>query len=157
MNYLHIFYMPTRIKLFGFFRDKYAYIAVGVFGPAFIAFYAGAFLVDYDSDKLPKGAQLASYVVGGPFVLLFSMINLQATITFIALVALFMIIICIVCIGGGSSEKLRDKFVRPASWAEHTRHKQLQLAAITDVLIIINRLVVYIFLTLCSLWYSYAY
>ena len=33
MNYLHIISMPTRVKLFGFTRDKHAYIVVTVFVP----------------------------------------------------------------------------------------------------------------------------
>ena len=119
MDDLHATYMkniPTKVKMFGFLRDKYAYIAVAVFGPALVAFYVGAFLTDYDARDLPSGAQTAANIIGGLFVFVFSFINLQASITFVVLVALFMIIICVVCIGDGSADNLRNKFVRRSNW-----------------------------------------
>ena len=104
MNYLHIKSMPTRVKLFGFMRDKHAYIVVTVFAPLFIAFYAGGYLSDYNSEELPKGAQSAASVLCTLFVLVFSIINIQAGIIFTIIIIIIMIIFCVICSGDGPSE-----------------------------------------------------
>ena len=88
MNYLNITSMPVRVKLFGFLRDKYAYIAVSTFVPLFIAFYSGGFLRDYDPDDLPSGALGAASTFGTLFVLVFSIINFQAGIIFTIIMVL---------------------------------------------------------------------
>ena len=104
MNYLHVKSMPTRVKLFGFMRDKHAYIVVTVFAPLFIAFYAGGYLSDYNSEELPKGAQSAASVLCTLFVLVFSIINIQAGIIFTIIIIIIMIIFCVICSGDGPSE-----------------------------------------------------
>ena len=104
MNYLHITSMPTKVKLFGFMRDKHAYIVVTVFAPLFIAFYAGGYLTDYDSDELPKGAQSAASVLCTLFVIVFSIINIQAGIIFTIIIIVLLIIACIICSGEGKNE-----------------------------------------------------
>ena len=104
MNYLHITSMPTRVKLFGFMRDKHAYIAVITFAPLFIAFYTGGFLKDYNSEDLPKGAESAANVLCTLFVIVFSIINIQAGIIFSIIIIILMIIFCVICTGGGTSE-----------------------------------------------------
>ena len=90
MNYLNITSMPVRVKLFGFLRDKYAYIAVSTFVPLFIAFYNGGFLNDYDPDDLPSGALSAANTFGTLFVLVF--FNFQAGIIFTIIIVLLMYI-----------------------------------------------------------------
>ena len=107
MNYLHMTSMPTRVKLFGFMRDKHAYMAVIMFAPLFIAFYAGGFLSDYDSEDLPKGAQSAANLLCTLFVIVFSIINIQAGIIFSIIIIILMIIFCVICTGGGTSEVRR--------------------------------------------------
>ena len=104
MNYLHITSMPTQVKLFGFMRDKHAYIAVIAFAPLFIAFYTGGFLSDYNSNDLPKGAESVANVLCTLFVIVFSIINIQAGIIFSIIIIILMIIFCIICTGGGTSE-----------------------------------------------------
>ena len=113
MNYLNIKSMPTRIKLFGFIRDKYSYIAVGTFFPLFIAFYNGGFLNDYDSEELPKGAMSAANTIGTLFILVFTIINVQATIIFNIIIILLMIMLCIICTGSGASTRdVRNRIIR---------------------------------------------
>jgi len=112
MNYLNIKSMPIRVKMFGFLRDRYAYIAVSTFAPLFIAFYTGGFLSDYDPDDLPKGALGAANIVGTLFVLVFSIINFQAGIIFSIIMVLLMIMFCVICTGGGSSRNVRNKYIR---------------------------------------------
>jgi len=111
MNYLHITSMPTRVKLFGFMRDKHAYLAVISFAPLFIAFYAGGYLNDYNSEDLPKGAQSAASTLCTLFVLVFSIINIQAGIIFSIIIIILMIVFCIICTGGGTSD-VRKKIHR---------------------------------------------
>ena len=112
MNYLNITSMPVRVKLFGFLRDKYAYIAVSTFVPLFIAFYSGGFLRDYDPDDLPSGALGAANTFGTLFVLVFSIINFQAGIIFTIIMVLLMIMFCVLCTGGGSSRNVRNRYIR---------------------------------------------
>ena len=112
MHYSHITSMPTRVKLFGFLRDKYAYLAVATFAPLFIAFYTGGFLRDYDSDDLPKGVFAAANVFGTLFVLVFGIINIQAGIIFNIIIILLMIMFCVICTGGGSSRNVRSNIIR---------------------------------------------
>ena len=112
MNYLNITSMPVRVKLFGFLRDKYAYIAVSTFVPLFIAFYNGGFLRDYDPDDLPSGALSAASTFGTLFILVFSFINFQAGIIFTIIIVLLMIMFCFLCTGGGSSQNVRNKYTR---------------------------------------------
>ena len=102
MNYLNITSMPVRVKLFGFLRDRYAYIAVSTFVPLFIAFYHGGFLRDYDPDYLPSGALSAANTFCTLFVLVFSIINFQAGIIFTIIMVLLMIMFCFLCTGGRS-------------------------------------------------------
>ena len=111
MHYLNIISMPTRVKLFGFLRDKYAYIAVATFAPMFIAFHTGGFLRDYDPDVLPKGALAAANVFGTLFVLVFGIINIQAGIIFTIIMILLMIMFCVICTGG-SSRNVRNNYIR---------------------------------------------
>ena len=112
MHYLNITSMPTRVKLFGFLRDKYAYLAVATFAPLFIAFYTGGFLRDYNPDDLPKGALRAATVFGTLFVLVFGIINIQAGIIFTIIMILLMIMFCVICTGGGSSRNARSNLIR---------------------------------------------
>ena len=112
MHYLNITSMPTLVKLFGFLRDKYAYISVATFAPLFIAFYNGGFLRDYDPNDLPDGAASAASVIGTLFVLVFSIINIQAGIIFTIIIILLMIMFCFICTGGGSSSNVRKNNIR---------------------------------------------
>ena len=111
MHYLNITSMPTRVKLFGFLRDKCAYIAVATFAPLFIAFYTGGFLRDYDPEDLPKGALGAATAFGTLFVLVFGIINIQAGIIFTIIMILLMIMFCVICTGG-SSRNVRNNYRR---------------------------------------------
>ena len=111
MHYFNITSMPTRVKLFGFLRDKYAYIAVATFAPLFIAFYTGGFLRDYNPNVLPKGALAAANVFGTLFVLVFGIINIQAGIIFTIIMILLMIMFCVICTGG-SSRNVRKNYIR---------------------------------------------
>ena len=112
MHYNYITSMPTRVKLFGFLRDKYAYISVATFAPLFIAFYNGGFLQDYDPNDLPDGAANAAGIIGTLFVIVFSIINIQAGIIFTIIIILLMITLCFICTGGGSSSSARKKIIR---------------------------------------------
>ena len=112
MHYNYITSMPTRVKLFGFLRDKYAYISVATFAPLFIAFYNGGFLQDYDPNDLPDGAASAAGIIGTLFVIVFSIINIQAGIIFTIIIILLMITFCFICTGGGSSSSARNKIIR---------------------------------------------
>jgi len=112
MNFYNITNMPVRVKLFGFLRDKYAYLAVTTFAPLYIAFYNGGFLGDYDSDVLPKGAAAAAGVMGTLFVLIFNIINIQAGIIFAIIIILIMLTLCVICTGGGSSRDARNRLIR---------------------------------------------
>ena len=112
MHYNYITSMPTRVKLFGFLRDKYAYISVATFAPLFIAFYNGGFLQDYDPNDLPDGAANAAGIIGTLFVIVFSIINIQAGIIFTIIIILLMIALCFICTGGGSSSSAHNKIIR---------------------------------------------
>lgn len=118
MNYLNIKSMPTRVKLLGFIRDKYAYLAVSTFAPLFIAFYTGAFLRDYDENDLPDGVLGAANTVGTLFVLVFGIINFQAGIIFSIIIILLMLLLCVVCTGGGSSRDVRNMHNRATQFAK---------------------------------------
>ena len=98
--------------MFGFLRDKYAFIAVSTFVSLFIAFYVGGFLGDYNPDDLPRGALTAADIFGALFVLVFGILNLQASIVFAIIYVLVMVTLFFLYSGEGSSQNEHNKYTR---------------------------------------------
>ena len=84
---------PWNKKLFASFKDPLAYIAVVFLMVPFIAFIAGAYLLDYVSSdyEVSSNARDAIQRLGLCFIIFFVLSNLQATVIFLIEI---MVILC---------------------------------------------------------------
>ena len=98
-------------KMLFFLTDPIAYIVVPFLMVPFIPFCVGTFLSDYDSSEfgVDPNAQSAATILGGLFIAVFLLCNIQATLIFVIIViviGIIVIIICLACLCGESDSSI---------------------------------------------------
>ena len=104
MKYQYIKRMPESVKTMSFLKDPFVYIAVIFLMVSFIPFVVGTFLPDYNDSEMIDGAKSAANGLGAFFIILFILVNWQASIIF-GIIIVFVSLTILSCLCGGSTNR----------------------------------------------------